>query len=62
MKNIFFQNQGPFKLSEILNTLNLNIKEISSDYQINDVKDLINAEKNLGKIFNRAKKNPWCFL
>ncbi len=55
MNNIFFQNRGPFKLSEILNTLNLNFKKISTDYVINDVKDLLSAESKDITFFHSKK-------
>ncbi len=55
MKNIFFQNKGPFKLSEILNTLNINDKKNFTDHQINDVKDLISAQNNDLTFFHSKK-------
>ena len=36
MVNPFFENNGPFKVTEILNLLNLDTKQANSDKIIND--------------------------
>ena len=44
MTNPFFKNCGPFKISEILQTINLELKEITDDQKIIDIKDLSTSE------------------
>ena len=46
MQNPFFENNGPFKVSEIINFLNLNNFNIHNDQEINDIKDLISSNAN----------------
>ena len=46
MRNPFFKNKGPFNVSDILNTLNLNNVNIDMDQIITDVKDLITSNVN----------------
>ena len=46
MSNPFFSNCGPFKISEILQTLNLKSEEVNKNEIINDVKDLITSNTN----------------
>ena len=36
----FFKNQGPFKISELLNLLNINSKKIKEEEDVVDIKDL----------------------
>jgi len=43
MINPFFENKGPFKISEILKKINANIKLKYFDTNIADVKDLVNS-------------------
>ena len=64
--NPFFENNGPFKFSEIIkkNNFNLSINDLSSNYEINDFKNLSDATdtditffhslkyKNLAKLTN----------
>ena len=46
MVNPFYKNHGPVKISEILNILKLDDLKLSSNQEISDVKDLVNAQKN----------------
>ena len=46
MFNPFFKNTGPFKIFEILELLNLDTKQTSSDIIINDIKDLSSSNEN----------------
>tara|TARA_B100000073_G_scaffold248094_1_gene208434 strand:- start:63 stop:1043 length:981 start_codon:yes stop_codon:yes gene_type:complete len=46
MSNIFFKNHGPFKISKIIKSLNLNIGNSSIDIEIQDIKDLASSTKN----------------
>ena len=55
MKNYFFQNQGPLELSELLNILDLNTKNIPVNKKINDVKDLVSAQNNDLTFFHSKK-------
>ena len=55
MPHPFFKNNGPFKVSEIIKFLNLNIKNIDQDKQIYDIKDLASStEKDI--TFFHSKK------
>ena len=55
MRNPFFKNKGPFKVSDILNTLNLNNLNIDMDQIITDVKDLITSNVNEITFFHSKK-------
>jgi len=44
MFNPFFKNNGPLKLNDILNKLDLKTKEINKDLIITDIKDLQNSK------------------
>ena len=46
MSNPFFSNCGPFKIGEILQSLNLKSEEIYKNEIVNDVKDLIASNTN----------------
>jgi len=55
MVNPFFENNGPYKISEILNELNLEVSEIDKDFNVTNVRDLQNS--NSGEItFFHSKK------
>ena len=41
MINPFFKNTGPFKISDILQLLNIDDLKIDNDQKINDIKDLL---------------------
>jgi len=43
MHNPFFKNNGPFKISDILNILNLNNINLNIDHNIVDIKDLFTS-------------------
>jgi len=46
MINPFFNNNGPFKISDILQLINFVDLKIINDHNINDIKDLFASEKN----------------
>ena len=45
MFNPFFKNYGPFTISKVFKTLNLNIDLINKDYDVKDIKDLLSSTK-----------------
>ena len=55
MVNPFFKNTGPFKVFEILNLLNLDTKQVTSDIIINDIKDLSTSNENDITFFHSKK-------
>jgi len=55
MVNPFFKNIGPFKVTEILNLLNLDTNQANSDKIINDIKDLSNSNENDITFFHSKK-------
>ena len=55
MHHPFFKNQGPIKVSEIVNYLNININTINEDKQIYDIKDLASSTKNDITFFHSKK-------
>ena len=55
MVNPFFKNNGPYKLNEILNELNLKSDEINKDLDIIDIKDLRNSKLNEITFFHSKK-------
>ena len=55
MSNPFFKNYGPFKISQILNSLDLNVKVSIKDNEINDIKDLISSTENDITFFHSNK-------
>ena len=54
MSNPFFINQGPFNILEILNLFETNIK-IKEDINIENIKDLVNANINCITFFHSKK-------
>jgi UDP-3-O-[3-hydroxymyristoyl] glucosamine N-acyltransferase len=46
MINPFFKNYGPFKISDILQQINLDDFKIDNNQEINDIKDLFASKKN----------------
>ncbi|WP_440678308.1 UDP-3-O-(3-hydroxymyristoyl)glucosamine N-acyltransferase [Candidatus Pelagibacter sp. HIMB1611] len=42
----FFKNNGPFKVSKILNNLNLQNNRLDLNFEINDIKDLYNSNNS----------------
>ena len=55
MQNPFFINNGPFKVSDILNSLNLNNVDIDIDQKITDIKDLFTSNTNEITFFHSKK-------
>jgi UDP-3-O-[3-hydroxymyristoyl] glucosamine N-acyltransferase len=55
MANPFFKNNGPFKISEILKTLNLDPKDIRDDVSILDINDLHSSKINEITFFHSKK-------
>ena len=55
MHNPFFKNKGPFKVSEILNILNLNNVNIDMNLIISDIKDLFTSNINEITFFHSKK-------
>jgi UDP-3-O-[3-hydroxymyristoyl] glucosamine N-acyltransferase len=55
MLNPFFKNNGPFKLYEILNELNLKTDEVNINQKITDIKDLTNSKLNEITFFHSKK-------
>jgi len=55
MQNPFFKNNGPFKVSEILNILNIKSFDINMNQFINDIKDLDTSSKNEITFFHSKK-------
>ena len=55
MVNPFFKNNGPFRISEFLNELNLKFNEIDKDQNITDIKDLQNSKSNEITFFHSKK-------
>jgi UDP-3-O-[3-hydroxymyristoyl] glucosamine N-acyltransferase len=46
MINPFFKNNGPFKISDILQLINLDDLKIDNDQKITDIKDLLTSKKS----------------
>ena len=55
MSNPFFKNRGPFKITEIINLLNLKLDIKNKDQYINDIKDLLTCEKEDITFFHSKK-------
>jgi len=55
MINPFFKNNGPFKISDILQQINLDDLKIDNDHEINDIKDLFTSKKNDITFFHSKK-------
>ena len=55
MHNPFFKNNGPFKISDILNILNLNNINLNIDHNIVDIKDLFTSNINEITFFHSRK-------
>jgi UDP-3-O-[3-hydroxymyristoyl] glucosamine N-acyltransferase len=53
--NPFFINSGPFKLSDILQLINLDDLNIDDDQEINDIKDLLTSKENDITFFHSKK-------
>ena len=57
MLNPFFINKGPYKISEILILLGINIDMVNDDVDIADISDLTSATKNDITFFHSKKYN-----
>ena len=55
MINPFFINNGPFKVSDILQLINLDDLKIDNDQKITDIKDLLTSKKNDLTLFHSKK-------
>ncbi len=55
MSNPFFKNQGPLKISFLINSLNLNHSNLNIDQEIKDVKDLFSANEHDITFFHSKK-------
>ena len=55
MINPFFRNNGPFKISDILELINLDDLKIDNDQKITDIRDLLTSEKNDITFFHSKK-------
>ena len=55
MENPFFINHGPFKISEILNILNLKKQDINFDQKVKNINDLYSAENSDISFFHSKK-------
>jgi len=55
MINPFFINNGPFKISDILQLINLDDFKIDNDQEIIDIKDLFTSQKNDITFFHSKK-------
>ena len=55
MSNPFFNNHGPFKVDDILQTLNVECDEIDVNENVNDIKDLLTSNTNDITFFHSKK-------
>ena len=55
MSHPFFKNHGPFKISEIVNLLNINFDNSFNEKEIYDIKDLFSSTKNDITFFHSKK-------
>ena len=55
MSNPFFKNHGPLKITEIANSLNININKSHCEKDIHDIKDLASSTKNDITFFHSKK-------
>ena len=55
MSNPFFKNNGPYKISEIIKSLNINTGETYKDKEIYDIKDLASSVDNDITFFHSKK-------
>ena len=55
MINSFFKNSGPFKISDILQLINLDDLNIDNNQEINDIKDLFTSKINDITFFHSKK-------
>jgi len=55
MDNPFFENNGPYKLTQILKELNLDLDQKNNNLNVIDIKDLLNSKTNEITFFNSKK-------
>ena len=55
MSNPFFKNHGPFKISEIMELLNIKLDIINKNDEVYDIKDLLASKKNDITFFHSNK-------
>ena len=55
MSNPFFENKGPFKISDILKLIDYKIDVKNKNYEIKDIKDLLNCNKEDITFFHSKK-------
>ena len=55
MVNPFFKNYGPFKISEIINFLNIENEDLNKNFEIQDIKDLLTSTKQDITFFHSKK-------
>ena len=55
MLNPFFKNNGPFKISELLKSINLEDNKIQTDTEISDIKDLNSSDRNQITFYHSKK-------
>ena len=55
MLNPFFKNNGPFKISELLKTINIEDNKIQTDTEISDIKDLNSSDRNQITFYHSKK-------
>ena len=44
MSNPFFKNHGPFFITDVLETLNIESNGINKDFKVKDIKDLSSSD------------------
>ena len=57
MFNPFFKNHGPFKINDVLDSLDLKIKTPIKNQEIKDIKDLLSSNENDITFFHSKKYN-----
>ncbi len=55
MSNPFFKNHGPFKISEIIKSLNIQNNPLSKEHEIQDIKDLLTSTESDISFFHSKK-------
>ncbi len=55
MKNPFFENNGPFKINDILNLVNIQNTNFDYNGLVEDIKDLVTADKDCITFFHSKK-------
>tara|TARA_B100000900_G_scaffold406969_1_gene418883 strand:- start:736 stop:1716 length:981 start_codon:yes stop_codon:yes gene_type:complete len=55
MKNPFFENNGPFEITDILDFINIQKTDLNYSGFVNDIKDLVSAEEDCITFFHSKK-------